>query len=116
MSEQYVDGLALIHERDEVVAELQQAVKIMGKFGREKAMAEQIYKTELMQESLRLRDAGMPVTLIQLVVYGRVAESRFKRDEAEALYATAQEHINVLKLKLRVVESQISREWGGTNG
>ena len=56
----------------------------------------------------------MAVTLINQIIYGipEVANKRFKRDVAEAMYNTAQESINVLKLQIRVLEGQLSREWG----
>ena len=55
----------------------------------------------------------MPVTLIQQVVYGvpEVAEKRFTRDVAEAVYHANQDAINSIKLQIRVIESQINREW-----
>ena len=59
----------------------------------------------------------MPVTLIQQVVYGvpEVADKRFTRDVKEAIYNANQEAINSIKLQIRVIESQLNREWG-TNG
>ena len=55
----------------------------------------------------------MPVTLIQQVVYGvpEVAQKRFDRDIAEAIYKANQEAINSIKLQIRVIENQISREF-----
>ena len=38
-----------------------------------------------------------------------------ERDVAETIYNTNQEHINCTKLKMRILESQIQREWGGGN-
>ena len=56
----------------------------------------------------------MAITLIQQVVYGvpEVADKRFKRDVAEAIYRANQEAINTIKLQIRVLESQLSREYG----
>ena len=92
-----------------------QGIKLMGKYGRELADAERNYKVELAKEVLRLRNGGEPVTLIQLRVHGsgEVPRLRFKRDEAQALYDTSKENINVLKLQIRLLESQIDREWRG---
>lgn len=57
----------------------------------------------------------MPVTLIQMTCYGipSIAEARFKRDMAEAVYRANQEAINSIKLQMRLIEAQIQREWGG---
>lgn len=56
----------------------------------------------------------MPVTLINQIIYGipEVADKRFKRDIAEAMYNTNQEYINTTKLQIRVLESQLNREYG----
>lgn len=75
---------------------------------------EQKYKIALSEEALRLKNQGMAVTLIDKVIYGRVAEQRFKRDTAEVMYKTAQENINSIKLQMRILDSQINREWGAT--
>jgi hypothetical protein len=59
----------------------------------------------------------MPVTLINQIIYGvpEVAKKRFERDIAETMYNTAQEKINTLKLQIRILESQIQREWGNND-
>ena len=40
----------------------------------------------------------------------------FQRDVAKVMYETNQEHINTVKLQLRLLDNQIAREWGNTNG
>ena len=83
-------------------------------YGMKLSSAEKDYKVTLRQEALKLRtDENMPVTLINQIIYGvpEVAEKRFKRDVAETLYNTCQERINTLKLQIRILESQINREW-----
>lgn len=102
----------LINELNDKTIKLSQGVRLLAKYGRELAQAEAEYKTKLMQEALRLRAGEMPVTLIDKVVYGKVAEERFKRDTAEVMYRTAQENINSIKLQIRILDSQLSREWG----
>lgn len=90
------------------------AIKKLRETGTEFAEAERDYKITLRQEALKLRaEKGMPVTLIQQVVYGvpEVAEKRFNRDVKEAVYKANQESINSTKLQIRVIESQLSREW-----
>ena len=48
-----------------------------------------------------------------MTAYGipKVAEARFERDVAEAVYRANQEAINSLKLQLRLMDAQLSREW-----
>ena len=107
-------GADLINELNDLNRKLSTGINIMAKYGKEYAEAERDYKITLNQECLKLRDSGMAATLIDKVVYGvkEVADKRFKRDVAEAMYNTAQESINVLKLHIRVLESEIQREWG----
>lgn len=95
-------------------AELDQSIRILRKNGLAAAEAERNYKMLLRQECLKARDEGMPIGLIDKTCYGipSVADARFKRDVAQATYKANQEHINVKKLQLRIVESQINREWG----
>ena len=63
-----------------------------------------------------MRDEGMAIGMIDKTCYGipSVAEARFRRDVAEAVYKANQEAINSLKLQMRLIESQLSREWGNT--
>ena len=65
-----------------------------------------------------MKDEGRPVTEISLTIKGQpaVAEAMLQRDIAQVLYQTTIEHINATKLELRVLENQISREWGNSNG
>ena len=39
----------------------------------------------------------------------------FERDNAKVMYEANQEHINVVKLEMRVIENQIAREWSNGN-
>ena len=100
------------------INELNISLKKLRETGTAFAQAERDYKITLRQEALKLRsEKEMPVTLIQQVVYGvpEVAEKRFKRDVAEAIYQANQEAINTLKLQIRVMENQLQREWGSNN-
>lgn len=104
----------LLNELNELSINLSKSGEQMKRYGKELAEAERDYKITLRQEALKLRaDEQMPVTLIDKVVYGipDVAEKRFKRDVAESMYKAAQESINTLKLKIRIIDAQIQREW-----
>ena len=107
-----MDGLIAVNELNDLSVKLSEGIKLMGRYGREYAKKEAEYKRALMQEALRLREQEMPVTLIDKVVYGKVAKERFERDTAEILWKTAQENVNGIKLQMRILDNQISREWG----
>ena len=104
----------LYSELQNKINELNISIKKLRETGTEYAEAEKDYKITLRQEALKLRaEKGMPVTLIQQVVYGvpEVAEKRFKRDVKEAIYNANQEAINSIKLQIRVIENQLNREY-----
>lgn len=98
----------------ELMQQLTASIKKLRTNGEKLAEAERDYKLTLRQEALKLRAGDMPVTLINNIIYGvpEVAEKRFKRDVEQANYDANKEHINVTKLKLRILEAQLSREWG----
>lgn len=107
----------LFNELNQKIKELNISIQSLRKTGTEFAEAEKNYKIKLREEALKLRaEKGMPVTLIQQVVYGvpEVAEKRFNRDVKEAVYQANQEAINSIKLQIRVIEGQLQREWSNT--
>lgn len=104
----------LFEEITRLINELDVSVKQLRKSGTERAEAERKYKICLKQEALKLREEGMPVTLIDKVIYGvrEIADLRFDRDVKETVYQANLEAINSTKLKLRIVNEQYEREWG----
>ena len=105
----------LYEQIQDLMAQLTTAIGKLRKNGENLANAERDYKITLRQEVLKLRSTeNTPVTLINLIIYGvpAVAEKRFKRDVEQANYEANKEYINVTKLKLRILEAQLSREWG----
>lgn len=107
----------LFNDINDLIKRLNTSVVKLRDYGKELAEAERDYKITLRQEALKLRtEQDMPVTLINQIVYGipNVADKRFKRDVAETMYNVALENINSTKLQLRILENQLSREWGNT--
>lgn len=100
-------------ELDKQVELLQRSLENLKKTGRTYAEAERDYKVLLRQEVLKMRDEGTAIGVITLTCYGipSVAEARFKRDVALSIYQANQEAINTYKLKIRLIESQIQREY-----
>jgi hypothetical protein len=104
----------LVNEIFKLQEELNASIKRLASNGKRLAEAERDYKITLRTEALKLRsEKGLPVTLIAQIIYGvpEVAQLRFERDVAETIYNTNQEHINATKLKMRILESQVQREW-----
>lgn len=107
--------MELFNEIQKLIQELNTSINLLARYGKDLSIKERDYKICLRQEALKLRtEKGMPVTLINQVIYGvpEVANKRFDRDVAETMYQTAQENINIKKLQLRVLENQLQREWG----
>ncbi len=97
--------------------QLDVSVRQLRKSGTDYAQAEHDYKILLRTECLRLRDEGMAIGMITMTAYGipKVAEARLKRDIAETVWKANQEAINSIKLQMRLIESQLNREWGNDN-
>ena len=107
----------LFNEMQKLLNDLNTSIKKLRETGTDFAEAERDYKITLRQEALKLRaEKGMTVTLIKQDVYGvpEVADKRFKRDVKEAIYQANQEAINSIKLQIRIIESQLQREWSNT--
>ena len=103
----------LVNELQVKIRELEASIRTLRASGTNYAQAERDYKVLLRQECLKLRDSGMPIGMIDKTCYGipSVAEARFKRDVAEAVYKANQEVINSTKLQIKIIESQIQREY-----
>lgn len=106
--------MELYEELEVKTRQLEASIKSLRKTGSAYAEAEKNYKIILRQECLRLRDEGTAIGMITMTAYGipEVAEARFKRDIAEVTYTANKEAIQSVKLQLRLIESQIQREYG----
>lgn len=94
--------------------QLNQAILDLRKNGTAYAQAEKDYKILLRMECLKLRDEGMAIGMIDKTCYGipSVAEARYKRDVAECVYRANNEAVNSIKLEMKIIVSQIEKEWG----
>lgn len=93
---------------------LNKAISELAQNGYKLAECERDYKIAVNKKALELRNQDVPVTLINQVIYGYedIAKLRFERDTAEVRYNANQEYINTIKLQIRILESQLSREYG----
>jgi hypothetical protein len=103
----------LVEQINKLNSELTQSIKLLRKNGNEFAKAEKEYQVAKAQTVLKMKDAGASITEIGLSIKGQpeVAELLFKRDVARVMYEANQEHINTVKLQLRLLDNQIAREW-----
>lgn len=107
-------AMDLVNELSMKLQELSQSIRVLRDHGIKLAEAEYEYKVALSKEVYKLKDEKMPATLINVTVYGHtnIARLRMQRDIAEVMYNANQEHINVTKLQIRIIENQIQREYG----
>lgn len=105
----------LYKELQEKTEHLDMAIKQLRKDGTRYAQAERAYKVKLREEILKLRDEGYAIGIIDKTCYGipSVADLRYKRDIAEMTYKACQDAIQSIKLQIRILDNQISREYGG---
>lgn len=89
------------------------ALEEMKNAGRKLAYAEFEYKKALRMEVLKERAKETAVGIIDKIIYGEdtVGLTRLRRDIALTDYETAKELIMMLKLDIKIIESQIAREW-----
>lgn len=111
-----MNGFDLSVQMRDLQARLNATLGEFGKWGKALAKAEYDYKTACSQEILKERTNGLPVTIIMDVCKGKseIAKLRMNRDVAEVMFKAAGEHINAIKLEMRVVESAIEREWNAS--
>ena len=107
----------LVEQINKLNSELTQSIKLLRRNGNEFAKAEREYQVAKAQTVLKMKDAGASITEIGLSIKGQpeVAELLFKRDVARVMYEANQEHINTVKLQLRLLDNQMQREWN-SNG
>lgn len=103
--------MELIQEQQELQKRLDQAIKLLARYGKEAAEAERDYRVEKGKWVLKLRSDGIQATLIPDVSKYKTADLMFKRDTAEVMYKTALENVMAIKKQMTTVENQIEREW-----
>lgn len=110
-----MSGQDLMLELESRFSTLDQALKHVGKRGRDYANAEMEYRVALAEKMLVERDRGTPVTILSDICRGdrEIARKKFDRDVAESSYKAALEACNVYKLRIKVLEAQIEREYHG---
>jgi hypothetical protein len=105
--------MELFQEQQALLKQLSTTINELEAHGKALAQREMEYKIVLNQHILALRDEGQAVGIIDKIAYGikEVAQKRLERDIAETMFNVAKEKINGIKLKIRINEEQIKREW-----
>ena len=84
------------------------------KRGQDYAKAYRDYRVKVAQKLLELKAEGMPVTISYDIARGdeEVANAKEQEIITECLYKSCQEAINVYKLKIKILQSQIDNDYG----
>ena len=92
---------------------LDNSIKMLRKTGSDYAKAYTDYRIALAKELMILKNEGYAITLAGDIARGKpeIARLKFAEIRDEALYKSNQENINALKLQIRILESQLNREY-----
>lgn len=103
----------LWNELNALMSELSASISKMYENGNAYAEAENAYRIALNQTALRMKAEGISATTINNIIYGDddVAPKRLMRDTKEVLYEVTKEHIQSLKLQIKIINAQMDREW-----
>ena len=93
--------------------QLDTCIKSLRNTGSDYAEAYKNYRIALRQELLRLREQGVPSTIISDIARGDevVAELKKKEIEYEAIYRANIEAISSIRLDKKIIDNQIAREY-----
>lgn len=81
------------------------APKVIFNAAKDFAEAERDYRKALSIEIVKLKADGMPVSIINDVARGNVAELKYARDLAEGLYKSSSESAKVLQSEMSGLQS-----------
>jgi hypothetical protein len=104
----------IINMREDLMKSLSASYSELWKLGKKLARAEHDYKIANRVEIFRLHEEDKTAwTACQTLAHGddTVAQLRLNRDLAKVEYEVSQEKIQGLKLQLRLIESEIERDW-----
>lgn len=101
---------------EQALNDLQKCLEEYKKYNKDYAVKERLYRVALSKKLVELRAAGEKVTHLADIARGipEIAKLRFDRDIAEGLKKSAEEGINYYKIRVRVLEGQLNREWGAS--
>ena len=103
----------LYSELQQLRSSLDELIAKYRRCGSEYARLDREYHTAKAVMTLKMRDEGVPATVIAQVIKGvdPVAEAREKMLSAEVMTRAALEAVMSTKLQIKLVDSQLQREW-----
>ena len=95
------------------IAYLQERTEEMREHGQAAAMADAEYRKRKAIAILDEKQKGTPATLCRDIIYARpdMQEALTERNCTQAVYEADRESINTMKMKLRILDAQLARDW-----
>ena len=89
------------------------ALREYKKRGQDYAKAYKNYRVKVAQKLLQLKADGMPVTISYDIARGdeEVANAKEQEIITECLYKSCQEAVNVYKLKIKILQENINKDY-----
>lgn|SRR5699024_6090597 len=94
-----------VQELQKTTMVLRESNKKIKNLAIKKAETERVYRMELSKEKYRLRESGMPITLIEDIAKGNVADIKYERDLAAELHRSALQSLESLKVEVQAWQS-----------
>lgn len=103
----------LFNDIEALMNKLNASLKQLRKTGAEYAKAYTDYRMALAKELLILKDEGYAISLAGDIARGKreIAHLKFEEISKEAIYKANQESINVLKLQIKILSTQLDKEY-----
>lgn len=105
-----MDTVSIAKELFEGQARLKNATGSLFKLSKEYAEAEKFYRQKLQIEIVKLKDAGMSVTLIPDIARGRCADEMYNRDLAEFRLKVGRDSVEAIKSQLSVLQTLFNHQ------
>ena len=107
----------LYNELLQKAKDLDNSVKSLRKTGQDYARAYTNYRVELAKELIKLKSQGYAISLAGDIARGKpeIAQLKFEEISNEAIYRANLEAINSLKLQIKLLDNQITREYNTGN-
>lgn len=104
----------LYNTLNSLLEDLQTSVKSLRTTATEYAEAYKNYRVLLAKKLTQLKAEGMAITLASDIARGdeEIATAKMVEIKKEAIYKANMESINAIKLQIKVIENQITRELG----
>lgn len=105
-----IDVISIGQEIYRTCKRLDKGSTAIGKYAVERAKTERDYIKKLALEKERLRDEGLPVTLIDDIAKGNISDVKSKRDLAKFQFEASKAMLDALKAEMSGLQSLYKRQ------